>query len=123
MDFHADKPIYQQIVDYAFARVLSGEWKAGEKVPSVRELAALMTVNTHTVLKAFEFLQSHGIIAPRRGMGFYLTDDAPQRIAATRREDFFSSTVPALAEEMRLLGITPDQLLEALAATTATVHN
>lgn len=123
MEFKTERPIYRQIADYCFARILAGEWPPGSRIPSVRELAVMMTVNTHTVLKAFEFLQSHGIIAPRRGMGYFLTDDAPQRIAATRREDFFSSTVPALAEEMRLLGITPEQLLDALGSGTATVHN
>ena len=50
-------------------------------------------------------------------MGLFPTDDAPQRIAATRREEFFSSTVPALAEEMRLLGITTADLLAALPST------
>lgn len=44
MDFHAEKPIYQQIVDYAFAKILSGEWPEGKRIPSVRELAALMCV-------------------------------------------------------------------------------
>lgn len=56
MDFHAEKPIYQQIVDYAFAKILSGEWPEGKRIPSVRELAALMCVNTHTILKAYDYL-------------------------------------------------------------------
>ncbi len=118
MEFKSERPIYRQIADYCFARILAGDWPPGSRIPSVRELAVMMTVNTHTVLKAFEFLQAHGIIAPRRGMGFFLTDDAPQRIAATRREEFFSSTVPALAEEMRLLGITTAELLAALPAAS-----
>lgn len=111
MDFRADKPIYQQIVDYAFARVLSGEWKAGEKVPSVRELAALMTVNSHTVLKAYDYLQSHDILVVRRGMGYFLAEDAPEKVNGERRHEFLTSAVPAFFREMELLGLSLDDVL------------
>ena len=48
MDFKTDKPIYRQIVDYCFACILTRKWLPGEKVPSVREMALQMAVNTHT---------------------------------------------------------------------------
>ncbi len=121
MDFHADKPIYQQIVDYAFARVLSGEWKAGEKVPSVRELAALMTVNTHTVLKAYDYLQAREIVTVRRGMGYFLADDAPAKVNDERRAAFLSNTAPAFFREMKLLGLTLDEVLDYMADNEASV--
>lgn len=113
MDFKSDRPIYRQIVDYCFNCILSGAWTAGERVPSVRELALAMSVNTHTVLKAYEFLQSHNIIESRRGMGYYLCMDAPVRVNATRREEFFETVVPNLFQQMNLLGITLDELVEA----------
>ncbi len=50
MEFKPDKPIYRQIIDYAFGCILSGGWRPGEKVPSVRELAVELAVNSHTVL-------------------------------------------------------------------------
>ena len=52
----------------------------GEKIPSVRELAVGMGVNSHTVLKAFDELQQQGLITPRRGMGFFLADNAPRLV-------------------------------------------
>ena len=71
MDFKTNKPIYQQIVDFCFSKVLTKEWKPEERVVSVRELAALLAVNPHTVLKAYEFLQSEEIIYPKRGNKAY----------------------------------------------------
>lgn len=110
MEFSQDKPIYRQIVDYSFGRILTGEWREGERIPSVRELAVTVAVNSHTVLKAYEYLQAHDIIAPRRGMGFYLAADAVSRVNAARREEFFESALPSLFNEMKLLGISIDEV-------------
>lgn len=114
MDFNDNKPIYKQIVDYCFGCIISRLWRPGEKIPSVREMSAAMTVNTHTVLNAFEYLQTHDIIYPRRGMGFFLVDDAAVRVAAVRRQQFFDETLPHLAAEMRMLGLSAEDLLRHL---------
>ncbi len=110
MEFKDNKPIYRQIIDYCFIRILSGEWLPEQRVPSVRELAVKLAVNTHTVLKAMEFLQNHQIIYPRKGMGFYLASDAPQRVNATRREEFFNETLVEIFKEMRMLGISKEEV-------------
>lgn len=110
MDFHADKPIYQQIIDYAFANILSGVWLGGGRVPSVRDLAAMMSVNTHTALKAYDYMQTRGIISMRRGMGYYLAEDARAIVEAERREQFLTVTAPRFFRQMRLLGLTLDDL-------------
>lgn len=105
MDFNANIPIYRQIADFCIARILSGAWSPGQKVPSVREMAIEMTVNTHTVLKAFDFLQQHQLIEPHRGMGYFLTEDAQERVDQLRREEFFTQKLPELFSEMDMLGI------------------
>lgn len=114
MEFSTNKPIYRQIIDYCFGRILTGEWKCGERVPSVREMSVELSVNSHTVLKAYEYLQSEGLIVSRRGMGFYLEADAPVIVNRLRREEFFSTTLVHLASEMQLLGITSEELHEHL---------
>lgn len=113
MDFHADKPIYQQIVDYAFARILDGSWQGGERVPSVRDLAAMMSVNSHTALKAYDHLQSHGILVMRRGMGYYLADDARAKVEAERRHEFLTVTAQAFLRQMHLLGLSIEDVLRS----------
>ncbi len=111
MEFKPDKPIYRQIIDYAFGCILSGGWRPGEKVPSVRELAVELAVNSHTVLKAYDHLQDNGIIVPKRGMGFYLSADARDRVNDEQRRDFFQSTLTDVFTQMDQLGITIEELI------------
>lgn len=112
LQFSTDTPIWAQIVEAAYARIISGAWTPGERIPSVRELAVEMAVNSRTVLRAFEQLEQEEVIAPRRGMGYYLAADAPERVLAARREHFFKSTLPAFYAQMRELGLTPADLPE-----------
>ncbi|HCO66219.1 MAG TPA: GntR family transcriptional regulator, partial [Dysgonomonas sp.] len=54
MEFKTNKPIYQQIVDFCFRKILTGEWMEDERIPSVRELGMLLQVNPNTVMTANE---------------------------------------------------------------------
>lgn len=118
MEFSDNKPIYRQIADHACGMILSEEWKPGMRMPSVRELAVDLGVNTRTVLKAMEDLQDAGIIFSKRGLGYMLADDAPLKVRESLRREFFGSTLPRLASEMQLLGITPAELSRALEGLT-----
>ena len=112
MDFNSNKPIYKQIIDYSFGQILTGMWAAGERVPSVRELSVQLSVNSHTVLKAYEFLQTEVIIVPKRGMGFYLTSDALEHVNDVRRKEFFETSLKELFKEMRLLDIPIEEIVK-----------
>lgn len=114
MEFSDNKPIYRQIVDYAFNCIIDGTWAPGARIPSVRELAADLGVNTRTVLKAIEDLQDMAVIESRRGMGFILLGDAVTKVTDARRREFFNVSLPALLEEMERLGITKEELIESL---------
>lgn len=114
MEFNDNKPIYRQIADYAFNCIIERQWLPGERVPSVRELAAGLGVNTRTVLKAFEYLQDAGVILPRRGMGFTLAPDASARVLHERRREFVEVTLPAVHQEMTRLGISETELFDLL---------
>lgn len=114
MNFKSDTPIYLQIANWCFTCIATGQWVPDERIPSVRELAVALSVNTHTVLKALEYLQKHDIIAPRRGLGYFLASDAQQRVSAARKEQFFDDTLPGMAREMKMLGITIDEVITAL---------
>lgn len=111
MEFSDNKPIYRQIVDYAFNCIIGNHWHSGERIPSVRELAIELGVNTRTVLKAMDDLQDLDVIEPRRGLGFILKTDAVDKILEERRNDFFNNALPALIDEARRLGITKERLI------------
>ncbi len=112
MEFNDNKPIYKQIVDYAFNRIISGSWSPGLMIPSVRELAADLGVNSRTVLKAMENLQDLQLIEPKRGMGFILMEDASAKVMKARRKEFFDITLPEFLKEIEILGIPRDELIE-----------
>lgn len=113
MDFNNTKPIYRQIIDYALARVLNGQWTVGARIPSVREMAVALAVNSHTVLKAFEFLESSSMIYPRRGMGYYLSDDALDIAMKIKRDEFYCTTLTETFTGMEQLGISINEVTDA----------
>lgn len=110
MEFNDNKPIYRQILDYAYHHILSGSWTPGEMIPSVRELTSELGVNNRTVLKALDELQNLKVIEPRRGMGFLLAKDGAEIVRHERRRDFFQKTIPEIFEKMKILGISPDEV-------------
>ncbi len=114
MEFDDTRPIHRQVADYAYNHILEGLWTPEMGLPSVRELAAELGVNTRTVLKAMEQLQESGIITPRRGMGYLLAPDAAAKARDLLKTDFFEKTIPALAADMIRLGIKPEELMPAL---------
>jgi GntR family transcriptional regulator len=63
------RPMYQQIVDQITAKVMAGDWPAGQALPSIRELAAASGVSVITVRRAYEELERAGVIATRQGKG------------------------------------------------------
>ena len=65
MEFRKQKPIYLQIADRLMEQILSGEYAAEDRVPSVRDVAEAMGVNPNTVMRTFEFLQGEEISQPR----------------------------------------------------------
>lgn len=114
MEFNDNKPIYRQIIDFAYQQIMNDVWLPEQRIPSVRELSVDLKVNSRTVLKAMEHLQGLGIIAVKRGMGFSLSQDAKERVNKERRKEFFSSTLPDFIAQMRLLGINCDDINEFL---------
>ena len=105
MDFRDKQAIYLQIAEYVSEQVLLGRWAAGDKIPSVRELAAELEVNPNTVMRTYEFLSQQGVIANKRGIGYFPADDATDRIRAFRREQFLQNDLPQFFKNLTLLDI------------------
>lgn len=104
--------IYLQIVDLVCDHIMTGKWKAGERVPSVRELGVQLEVNPNTVMRAYDCLQDKQIIYNKRGVGYFVGETAPVQIAETRRMEFIGIELPEIFRRMRLLGISFEQLAE-----------
>ncbi len=114
MDFKNNQPIYLQITHSIVDRILGGEWLSGERIPSVRELGCELEVNPNTVVRAYEWLSERGIIYNRRGIGFFISDDAIKIITAFRREELMCDKLREIAKEMSQLGISIDEVTQQI---------
>lgn len=70
MSFTNNKGIFEQIADRLADEIMAENYPPGGRIPSVREYAALLQVNTNTAIKGYELLAREGIIFNKRGMGF-----------------------------------------------------
>lgn len=105
MTFHSDKAIYLQMADRLCDEILAGKYKADDRIPSVREYAVMLEVNTNTVVKTFDALARDEIIYNRRGLGYFVTPGAREQILAQRKRTFVSEALPELFRQMQLLGL------------------
>ena len=107
-ELNSDRPIYMQLMDNIKFRIISGMYPAGEKLPSVRELASEAAVNPNTMQKALSELEDSGLIYSNRTSGRYVTEDS----------DMIMSAKKALAKEycddfldkLRYLGLSNDEI-------------
>lgn len=105
MEFRENKAIYLQIAEYVCEHILLGKWKADEKVPSVREMAVNLEVNPNTVMRTYELLQQKNIITNKRGVGFFVADDALGQVKSYRKTAFMDEELPQVFRNMYLLNI------------------
>lgn len=106
MNFDSKDPIYLQIADYICENILLETWKAGEKIPSVRDMAVETEVNPNTVMRTYSFLQDKGIIFNQRGIGYFVADEGLKNTKALLKEDFTANELPRVFKTMHLLNIS-----------------
>ncbi|MHA4896760.1 GntR family transcriptional regulator [Pedobacter sp. PWIIR3] len=110
MEFRDNKAIYLQIADYVCERILLSKWKSEEKIPSVREMAVELEVNPNTVMRTYEMLQTKHIISNKRGIGFFVNEDAIANVKAYRKVQFMDDELPVVFRNIYLLNIGFDEL-------------
>lgn len=105
MTFNNNKAIYLQMADRLCDDILAGKYKADDRIPSVREYAVMLEVNTNTAVKAYEELARDGVVYNRRGLGYFVDPNAKEQIMQVRRETFYREVLPEMFRQMKLLGI------------------
>ncbi len=112
MNFKESKSIYLQIADRMEDEILQGKYPVGERVPSVREYAAQVEVNVNTIVRSYEYLQQREIIYNKRGLGYFVSDNAKDLILRVRQETFMNDFVPEFFRQMRLLHIPLEEVMK-----------
>lgn len=112
MDFKSNQPIYIQIIEFCFQKIILKEWISEERILSVRELAILLQVNPNTVMRAFEQMQSENIIYLKRGTGYFVSEKALEIILKIQKQKFFDETLLETFKTMNLLNISIEEIVE-----------
>ncbi len=74
INYDTTRPIYEQIIDYILKKLASGEFSAGSKLPSQREMAKVLSVNPNTVQRAYREMEIKDLVETRRGLGTFVTE-------------------------------------------------
>ena len=107
-----ERPVYLRLRDSIAAMILDGRVADGDPLPSVRSLAAEFGANPLTVAKAYQTFQDEGLIVVRRGVGMFVAPGASARLLDAERQDFLDHRWPAIAAQIRRLGLDADDLVE-----------
>lgn len=114
-NFTSDKPIYMQIVEMVKQDIFRGHYKAGDRLPSVREMATEAAVNPNTMQRAFMQLEQEGLIETQRNMGRTVTTD--QAVLDAGRESMAKALTLEYLGKMKQMGSNSDdaaRLIEKL---------
>ena len=114
MDFHGQKSIFLQIADLLCDGILEKKWEAETRIPSVRELAASVEVNPNTVMRAYTYLQDLEIINNKRGIGFFVTQNAVENITKIKKQEFINHEIPRIAKTLKSLDLSFEELKRLL---------
>jgi len=112
MEFNNSIPIYLQIIDNIKQDIVVGKLKAGEKMPSVRELAGILKVNPNTIQRVYQELDREKITFTKRGMGTYVTEE--EKTISSLKEEISKKIILDFVEGMNKLGFSNKELINAL---------
>ena len=105
------EPIYRQLVAQVRRCVAGGQLKAGDELPSVRELAQTLAVNPMTISKAFGLLEAEGLVTRRRGLAMVIAEQHRRAQPAADRIDLLRPTLERAAQEASQLQLPATQAL------------
>ena len=108
-DFKDDRPIYTQLLEQIQKKIITEQYVSGDRLPSVRDLAAEAAVNPNTMQRALTELERIGLIYSNRTAGRMITDDR-QKIMKIK-EDIAAATINEFLESMKSLGYEYDEIL------------
>ena len=115
INFRDARPIYEQVRDGFRQLILSGALPADTKMPSVRELAGQLAINPNTIQRAYRELEAEGYIVSVPGRGSFVRERSDA--AAARRKELLEQ-LDALTAELKLLGLTEEELAERMRGDT-----
>lgn len=107
-----DKPIYLQVIEVIKFRIISGSYKPGDRLPSVRDLAAEASVNPNTMQKALAELERNNLIYTNRTSGKFISED--ETMILKLKQDLAKDEIKHFLAHMNKLGFTKKETIAIL---------
>lgn len=102
-----DRPIYAQLIEQIKLRIISGFYRSGDRLPSVRDMAAEAAVNPNTMQRALAELERDGLVYTQRTSGRFITEDT--ELIETAKKALAQEQIDAFFKKMHALGFTTSQ--------------
>ena len=107
-EFDERFPIYQQIVNLFCRSLVKGEIEPGERIPSIRDLAHLLKVNTNTIQRSYQEMARKNLIYSQRGMGYFVMQE--KEIITRVKHEMVTESTTRFIKELRALGFSDKQI-------------
>ena len=121
INFNNKEPIYLQIVEYIKKKIINGELECGSKLPSVREMATIMSVNPNTLQRAYGELERLGLTHTKRGMGSFIIED--EEILDSMRVEVAKETIEKFLNDMKSMGIPKNKVIKLIEKMEGEIKN
>ena len=108
-NLNSDRPIFLQIVERIQTDIISGKYKPGDKLPSVRDLASEASVNPNTMQKAFSELERTGLVYTQRTAGRFITEDT--ELIDEVKKDFAKEKITEFIDLIQKQGFSKEEIL------------
>jgi len=113
IDSRSAIPVYEQLKRQIVLSIVSGRLDEGEKLPSIRELAAALRINPNTVAKTYRQLETDGYVTSRKGLGVFIS--AEVRELQSNRVEIFEELTDEYISKAAGLGLNADEIMKGLA--------
>lgn len=117
MEFDNNLPIYLQIMNKIKRDIVTGTLKAGDKIPSVRELAVELQINPNTIQRTFQELEREQIVETRRGLGRYVTSEEAKIMSI--KKEMASELLEGFIHGMKDLGFSEQEIVKLVSESAA----
>lgn len=117
LDEKSGVPVYRQIIDQIMGGIATGAVKAGDQLPTVRQLAVDLAINPNTVIRAYRELEIRGMLETQQGTGTFISHQKVQRDDAERQRKL-SQIVGEFTARAGAAGFSAEELLERLQSLT-----
>jgi len=112
IDSKSAVPVYEQLKRQIILRIITGRLNDGDKLPSIRELAAALLINPNTVAKTFMQMEAEGFVTSRKGLGVFVSNCG--RELQSDRIELFNKLTDDYASKAAELGFNAEEIMKVL---------